>query len=244
MNRVCNVFSELKAKGEKALITFITGGDPDIATTKSLILAMADAGADIIEIGIPFSDPVAEGIAVQDASKRALENGCTVDNLFDMVQKLRIKVSIPILFVTYANPIYAYGKQRFMARCKDTGIDGIIVPDVPFEEKDEFEGECNRHEIYLISVLAPTSGKRAGEIASEAKGFVYCISAPGITESSIPCAIEVEICTPAEVRSIAALADGVIINSAVVKLVAEHGVNSINPVQELICEVKQEMKTT
>jgi len=259
-NRISSVFDHLKNKGKKALITFITGGDPDIETTEKLILAMAEAGADIIEIGIPFSDPVAEGVVIQEANKRAIEGGCTVDKLFSMVKRLREKTDIPLLFMTYANPIYVYGKDKFMTKCKEVGIDGIIVPDVPFEEKDEFAGECNRHGIYLISMIAPTSGERAEKIAREAKGFLYCVSSLGVTGtkseinpkivelinevkqvSSVPCAIGFGISTPEQARNMSTISDGVIVGSATVKLVAEFGKDSVEPVKNFVRELKNNM---
>ena len=260
-NRIANAFNKLKNNGEKALITFITGGDPDIETTENLILAMEEAGVDIIEIGIPFSDPVAEGVVIQDAAKRALDGGCTVDKLFDMVARLRKKTNIPLLFMTYANPIYAYGKERFMAKCKEVGIDGVIVPDVPFEEKDEFEDECNSYDISLISLIAPTSGERVEKIAHEAQGFIYCVSSLGVTGirsdintniaelitrvkkvSSIPCMVGFGISTPEQARDMAEISDGVIVGSAIVKLVAEFGNDSVTPVKDFAGKMKNSLR--
>jgi len=260
-NRIVNTFDKLKTNGEKALIAFITGGDPDIETTEKLILAMEEAGVDIIEIGIPFSDPVAEGIVIQEASARALAGGCTVDKLFDMVKRLRDKTNIPLLFMTYANPIYAYNKEQFMAKCKEVGIDGIIVPDVPFEEKDEFENECNSYDICLIPLIAPTSGERAKEIASGAQGFLYCVSSLGVTGtrseidtsiaglitqvkevSTIPCAVGFGVSTPEQGRKMAEISDGVIVGSAIVKLIGEYGRDSVNPVKDFVSEMKSALR--
>jgi tryptophan synthase alpha chain len=251
MNRIEQAFKQ------KALIAFITGGDPDIQTTKEIILGLAASGADLIEIGIPFSDPIAEGIVIQQASERALAGGCTTDKLLDMVKDLRTKTNIPLLFMTYANPIFTYGKDRFMSKCKESGIDGIIVPDLPFEEKDELENECNRHDICLISMIAPTSGERAEKIAAEAKGFLYCVSSLGVTGvrseintniaeliqhvkkiSQIPCAVGFGISTPEQARKMAAISDGIIVGSAIVKLIAEFGKDSIEPVKQFIKELK------
>ena len=256
-NRISTVLNKLKAENKKALITFITGGDPDIETTEKLVLAMEEAGADIIEIGIPFSDPIAEGIVIQKASERALLGGCTVDKLFDMVERLRRKTNIPLLFMTYANPIHAYGKERFMAKCKAVGIDGVIVPDAPFEENDEFKHECSRHNISLVLLMAPTSGERAEKIALETQGFLYCVSSLGVTGvrsdintnideliaqvrkvSDIPCAIGFGISTPAQAREMAGISDGVIVGSAIVKLIAEFGRDSIIPVKNFVAEMK------
>ena len=262
-NRITRVFDELQTGNKKALIAFITGSDPDIETTEALILAMEEAGADIIEIGIPFSDPVAEGTVIQEASARALGAGCTVDKLFDMVQRLREKTNIPLLFMTYANPIYAYDKERFVATCKLVGIDGIIVPDVPFEEKDEFEDVCNCYGIQLISLIAPTSGERAKEIALGTQGFLYCVSSLGVTGtrcdintniaeliaqvkkvSSIPCAVGFGISTPKQARDMAAISDGVIVGSAIVKLIAEFGKDSVAPVKDFVGKMKAELKSS
>jgi len=257
-NRIESKFNDLKNSGEKALIAFITGGDPNIETTAKLILAMEEAGVDIIEIGIPFSDPVAEGPVIQEADARALAAGCTVDKLFDMAESLRCKTDIPLLFMTYANPIYAYGKEKFMAKCSESGIDGVIVPDVPFEEKGEFSEECERYGICQISLIAPTSGERTEKIALEAQGFLYCVSSLGVTGmrsdintgiaemikqvkavSSIPCAVGFGISTPEQARDMAAVSEGVIVGSAIVKLVAEFGENSVIPVKNFVSELKR-----
>jgi tryptophan synthase alpha chain len=258
-NRIPNRISKA-FENQKALIAFITGGDPDIETTEKLILAMAEAGADIIEIGIPFSDPVAEGSVIQEANIRALAGGCTTDLLFQMAARLRTKTEVPLLFMTYANPIYAYGKDRFMSKCSEVGIDGIIVPDVPFEEKDEFENVCAQHNICLISLIAPTSGERVQMIAGEAEGFLYCVSSLGVTGtrsnintniaelileakkvSCVPCVVGFGISTPEQARHMAALSDGVIVGSAIVKRVAEYGKDSTGPVAAFIKEMKSEM---
>jgi len=260
-NRISNVFNELGRNGKKAFIAFITGGDPDIETTENLILAMEEAGVDIVEIGIPFSDPVAEGPVIQEADERALARGCTVDKLLDMVKRVRTKTNMPLLFMTYANPIYAYGKERFMSKCKKSGIDGVIIPDVPFEEKYEFESECNQYGIDLISLIAPTSGERAEKIALEAQGFLYCVSSLGVTGirsdintniaelinqvkfvSEIPCAVGFGISTPEQAREMAEISDGVIIGSAIVKLIAEYGRDCVEPIKRFISEIKSALR--
>lgn len=252
MNKISKAF-----EGRKAFIAFITGGDPDIETTEKLVLAMEEAGADIVEIGIPFSDPIAEGPVIQEADVRALEAGCTVDRLFDMVKSLRTKTDIPLLFMTYVNPIYAYGKERFFSNCRESGIDGIIVPDVPFEEKDELEYECGKFGICLISMISPTSGLRTEKIAAEADGFLYCVSSLGVTGvrskidtgisqliqnvkkvSSVPCAVGFGISTPEQAKYMAGISDGIIVGSAIVKLVAQYGQNSVEPVKEFIKKMK------
>lgn len=240
-------------ENRKAFIAFITGGDPDLETTEKLVPAMADAGADLIEIGIPFSDPVAEGVVIQEADERALQGGCTTDKLFDMVTRIRLKTDVPLLFMTYLNPIYTYGKEKFLSRCAECGIEGIIVPDMPFEEKDELSELCELYGVDLISMITPTSEERIALIAKEAKGFIYCVSSLGVTGvrseittdigrmiqkvrevTDIPCAIGFGIATPEQAGSMAKLADGVIVGSAIVKLVAKFGKESIEPVSEYV----------
>ncbi len=252
MTRISKAFS----KG-KAFVAFVTGGDPDIETTEKLVLSMAEAGADIIEIGIPFSDPMAEGIVIQDADERALSAGCTTDKLFGLVKSIRQKSEVPLLFMTYINPIFTYGKERFMKRCGECGIDGIIVPDMPFEEKDELSEVCEAYGVDLISMIAPTSEKRAEMIAREAKGLLYCVSSLGVTGvrkeigpeieklivtaktvSNIPCCVGFGISTPEQAAKMAAVSDGVIVGSAIVKIVAEYGRNSVPYVSEYVKSMK------
>jgi tryptophan synthase alpha chain len=252
VNKITDAF-----KGKKALITFITGGDPDIGTTEELICAMEEAGADIIEIGIPFSDPIAEGVVIQQADERALAGGCTVDKLFDMVKRVRKRTKIPLLFMTYVNPIFRYGKERFMERCRDSGIDGVIVPDMPFEENDEIKDTCRQYGICLVSMIAPTSGERIEKIAKEAEGFLYCVSSLGVTGvrskidtniselirivrnvSAVPCAVGFGISTPEQVHQMSQISDGVIVGSAIVKIIAKYGKESIGPVKQFVAELK------
>ena len=232
--------------GRKALVVFLTGGDPDLATTEQLILALAQSGADLIEIGIPFSDPVAEGSVIQAASQRALAAGCTVDKLFDLVARIRPRVGVPVLFMTYINPIFVYGKDRFMKQCASCGVDGVIVPDLPFEERAELAEVCARYGIAQISMIAPTSEDRIKAIARQAEGFLYCVSSLGVTGmrtaisgrvgemidqvrqvSDVPCAVGFGISTPEQARAMAHLGDGVIIGSAIVDLIAGQGRDSL-----------------
>ncbi|BCJ99510.1 tryptophan synthase subunit alpha [Anaerocolumna chitinilytica] len=252
MNRIKKAFSN-----GKAFISFITGGDPDLETTKELILAMEEAGADLIEIGIPFSDPIAEGAVIQEANERALSSGCTTDKLFDAIHEIKEKVSVPLVFLTYINPIYTYGKERFFKRCVECGIDGIIVPDLPFEEKEELSQESSRYEVNLVSLIAPTSNERIRMIASQAEGFIYCVSSLGVTGvrtdiqtditsmismvrevTDTPCAIGFGISTPDQAKKFAALSDGAIVGSAIVKLVAQYGKESIEPVKTYVRDMK------
>ena len=241
----------------KAFIPFVTGGDPTLDVTEQLLYAMQDAGADLIEIGIPFSDPVAEGIVIQEANERALEAGCTTDKLFDMIYRARQKVTVPMVFLTYVNPIYTYGKEKFMKRCVECGMDGIIVPDLPYEEKEELSGVCEQYDVDLISLIAPTSHERIRMIAKEAKGFVYCVSSLGVTgvrseiktniaemtkmvkeETDVTCAVGFGIYTPEQAAAMARVSDGAIVGSAIVKLVAKHGENAVSAVAQYVRDMK------
>lgn len=176
MNKISEAF-----ENKKAFIPFITGGDPSLDVTKKLILAMQEAGADLIEVGIPFSDPIAEGPVIQEADERALSAGCTLDKLFDAIKEVKDEIHIPMVFMTYVNPIFTYGKEKFMQRCVECGMAGVIVPDVPFEEKGELSGVCKEYGIELVSLIAPTSHERIKMIAKEAEGFLYCVSSLGVT---------------------------------------------------------------
>jgi len=252
MSKISQAFSE-----GPAFIPFITGGDPDLETTEKLLCALAEAGADLIEIGIPFSDPIAEGPVIEAADVRALEAGCTVDALFALVARARSTVSVPLLFMTYYNPIFVYGAEKFTLRCAGSGVDGLIVPDLPFEERDELLGPCASRGLELISLIAPTSQKRIANIAKNSGGFLYCVSSLGVTGerntlddsaehmiklvrevSDIPCAVGFGISTPEQARAMARFADGVIIGSAIVRLTAEHGQNSAIPVYQYAKSIK------
>ena len=227
---------------KKAFIPFITCGDPDIETTKAAVRAMVENGADMIELGIPFSDPTAEGPVIQGANVRALSGGITTDKVFDMVRDLRKDITIPLLFMTYANVVYSYGAEKFISLCKETGIDGLILPDVPYEEKEEFSGLCDKYDVALVSFIAPTSENRIAMIAKEAKGFIYVVSSLGVTgvrseiktdlasivkiireNTDVPCAIGFGISTPEQAAKMSAIADGVIIGSAIIRLLEKHG---------------------
>lgn len=253
MNRIKDAFNH-----GKAFISFVTGGDPDLETTKELILGMQEAGADLIEIGIPFSDPLAEGIVIQDANERALQGGCTTDKLFDMLERIQGDIKVPIAFLTYLNPIYTYGKERFMKRCQEAGIGGLIIPDLPFEEREELSSICDAYEVDLIPLIAPTSQERIQMIAKEAKGFVYCVSSLGVTGvrtnittdikfmvdqvkevSNLPCAIGFGISSPEQAKTMAEVADGVIVGSAIVKIVEKYGRESLEPVKTYVREMKE-----
>ena len=168
-------------EGKKAFIPFITCGDPNLETTEQLVYAMERAGASLIELGIPFSDPTAEGPVIQGANLRALSGGVTTDKIFDLVVKIRKNTAIPLVFMTYANVVFSYGTERFIKRAAEIGMDGLILPDVPFEEKEEFDRVCREYGLDLISLIAPTSHDRIRMIAKEASGFIYCVSSLGVT---------------------------------------------------------------
>lgn len=253
MNKIAEAF-----RGKKAFIPFLTGGDPDIATTEKLIPLLAAAGADVIEIGIPFSDPIAEGPVIQEADERALSAGCTTDALFQMVGRIRKDVKVPLLFMTYINPVFTYGKARFMENCAAAGIDGVIIPDLPFEERDEVAGACRQNGITQISMIAPTSRERITTIAKNAEGFLYCVSSLGVTGmrnrlggnaaemirqaktvTDTPCAVGFGVSTPAQAKEMAAVADGVIIGSAIVRLIGQYGQAAPEPVAAFVRSVRQ-----
>ncbi|MCL2343713.1 MAG: tryptophan synthase subunit alpha [Firmicutes bacterium] len=253
MNRIGRAFS-----GQKAFIPFLTGGDPDLETTEKLLYALCEAGADAIEIGIPFSDPIAEGPVIQAADERALRAGCTVEKLFDLVSRVRANIEVPLLFMTYYNPIFAYSVLKFTERCAASGIDGLIVPDLPFEERGELFGPCETHGLALISLIAPTSEARIAKIAQNSGGFLYCVSSLGVTGersnlddsarhmielvrevSDIPCAVGFGISTPEQARAMAGFADGVIIGSAIVRLAAEYGRDCAEPVYQYAKKIKK-----
>ena len=252
MSRISEAFSR-----GKAFIPFITAGDPDLIITEKLVPAMAEAGADLIELGIPFSDPVAEGVVIQEADQRALASGTTADKIFDSVKRIRTKTDVPLAFMTYINPIFVYGSERFIKNAAECGIDALIVPDLPFEEKNELHPICKKYGMDLISLIAPTSKERIETIASEAEGFVYCISSMGVTgvrkeitadigemvslvrkASKIPCAIGFGISTPEQAMELSKSADGIIVGSAIVKLAAKYGTDCVKPVCDYIREMK------
>ena len=257
-----NKITEAFAKG-KAFIPFITCGDPSLEITEQLVYAMEEAGADLIELGIPFSDPTAEGPVIQEANVRALSGGVTTDKVFDMVAKIRQKTAIPMVFMTYANVVFSYGTERFIKKAAEVGMDGLILPDVPFEEKEEFDTVCKQYGLDLISLIAPTSHERITQIAKEANGFVYCVSSLGVTgmrtrtqittdigamvklvkaAKDIPCAVGFGISTPEQAKKMAAQSDGAIVGSAIVKLCAAHGENCVPYVKEYVKSMKDAVR--
>ncbi|MEQ2412726.1 tryptophan synthase subunit alpha [Blautia acetigignens] len=255
-----NKITEAFAKG-KAFIPFITCGDPSLEITEQLVYAMEEAGADLIELGIPFSDPTAEGPVIQEANVRALSGGVTTDKVFDMVAKIRQKTAIPMVFMTYANVAFSYGTEHFIKKAAEVGMDGLILPDVPFEEKEEFDTVCKQYGLDLISLIAPTSHERITQIAKEANGFVYCVSSLGVTGTrtqittdiggmvklvkavkDIPCAVGFGISTPEQAKKMAAQSDGAIVGSAIVKLCAAHGENCVPYVKEYVKSMKDAVR--
>ncbi len=246
----------------KAFIPFITCGDPDLETTAAIVRAMARAGADLIELGIPFSDPTAEGPVIQEANVRALRAGTTTDKIFDLVRDLRQDVSIPMVFMTYANVVFSYGSEKFISTCADIGIDGLILPDIPYEEKDEFAPLCEKYGVDLISMVAPTSQSRIAMVAREARGFLYVVSSLGVTgvrseittdigamvklirqSTSIPCAVGFGISTPEQAKKMAGLSDGAIVGSAIVKLVAKYGRDAAPYVEAYVKDMKAAVRS-
>ncbi len=247
-----------EAFAKKAFIPFITCGDPDLDTTKKIIKEMAENGADLIELGIPFSDPTAEGPVIMEANIRALSNKITTDDVFAMVEEVSSEVSVPLVFMTYANVVYSYGIERFFKNCKKTGICGIILPDVPYEEKAEFEDAALEQDVEFISMIAPTSADRIDTIAADAKGFIYVVSSLGVTgeraklnndikqlvdrvrkNTDVPCAIGFGISTPDQAAKMADIADGAIVGSAIVRVIEKYGKDAPKHVGEFVKNMKE-----
>ena len=246
----------------KAFIPFITCGDPDLETTAAAVRAMAQNGADLIELGIPFSDPTAEGPVIQAANIRALSGGVDTDKIFDFVRDLRKDVTVPMVFMTYANVVFSYGSEKFISICREIGIDGLILPDIPFEEKEEFSEICRRYDVDLISLIAPTSESRIGMIAKDAEGFIYLVSSLGVTgvrseittdlgaivkvireNTNVPCAIGFGISTPEQAKQMAGIADGAIVGSAVVRLLEQYGKDAPEHIGEYVRKMKEAVRS-
>ena len=252
MSKISDAF-----RNGKAFIPFITAGDPSLAATEEFIVTMADAGADLIEIGIPFSDPIAEGPVIQEADLRSLSGGTTTDMIFEMVSRVRAKVTIPLVFMTYLNPVFHYGYERFFSRCREAGICGIIIPDLPWEEKGELDAVAAGYGVTAVSMIAPTSEARIQEIASEASGFIYVVSSLGVTGvrseirtdlesilkairevTDVPACVGFGINTPEQAGKIASYADGVIVGSAIVKIIAKYGEEAAPFIREYVRSMK------
>ena len=245
----------------KAFIAFITCGDPDLETTAAVVRAAVENGADLIELGIPFSDPTAEGPVIQGANLRALNGGITTDKIFAFVKELRRDVKVPMVFMTYANVVLSYGSERFISACRDIEIDGLILPDLPFEEKEEFYAICKKHGVDLISLIAPTSENRITMIAKEAEGFIYIVSSLGVTgmrneiktdlasivrgvreNTNVPCAIGFGISKPEQAKKMADISDGAIVGSAIIKLLEKYGKEAPKYVGEYVKSMKDAIK--
>lgn len=245
----------------KAFIAFITCGDPDLETTGRAVRAAVENGADLIELGIPFSDPTAEGPVIQEANLRALTSGVTTDRIFDFVRELRKDVTVPLVFMTYANVIFSYGADRFISTCAEIGIDGLILPDLPFEEKEEFLPQCRQYGVDLVSLIAPTSENRVAMIAREAEGFIYLVSSLGVTgtrseittdlapiirtiraNAKVPVAIGFGISKPEQAKAMAGLSDGAIVGSAIEKILARYGKDAPVYIGEYVRSMKDALK--
>ena len=252
MSRIAKAF-----ENGKAFIPFITCGDPDLETTAAAVRAAVKSGADLIELGIPFSDPTAEGPVIQGANIRALKGGVKTDMIFELVRELRSDVTVPMVFMTYANVVFSYGAEKFISTCAEIGIDGLILPDIPFEEKEEFLPICRRYDVALISLIAPTSENRIGMIAKEAEGFIYIVSSLGVTgmrseintdlesivsvirqNTDVPCAVGFGISTPEQAKKMAAVSDGAIVGSAIIRFLERYGSDAPMYIGEYIKEMK------
>ena len=253
MSKISNAF-----KNGKAFIGFLTAGDPTVEKTVEYILAMEEAGCDLIEIGIPFSDPMAEGVVIQDANVRALKHNTTTDDVFEIVRAVRSKTDIPLVFLTYINPVFFYGYEEFFKKCGELGIDGIISPDLPYEEKGEIADIARKNDVDVISLIAPTSKERIQMIANDATGFIYVVSSLGVTGmrseiktdlksiledirdvTDLPLAVGFGINTPEQAKDISRLADGVIVGSAIVKIIEDHGEDAADALKEYVSSMKE-----
>ena len=253
MSRIAEAFAH-----GKAFIPFLTCGDPDLETTEAVVRAVAQAGADLIELGIPFSDPTAEGPVIQAASERALAAGATTDKIFEMVRRLRKDVTTPMVFMTYANVVFSYGTERFISTASEIGMDGLILPDVPYEEREEFAPVCRKYGLDLIPLIAPTSEGRIAKIAREAEGFLYGVSSLGTAgvqeeltanvdrmvrlakeaDPDLPCAVDLDVPTPDQAAAVARVADGVIVGSAIVELTGRYGQEAVPYIRDYVTDMK------
>ena len=252
MSRIANAF-----KDECAFIGFLTAGDPTVDKSVEYILDMVEAGCDLVEIGIPFSDPMAEGVVIQDANVRALKHNTTTDDVFEIVKRVRQETDVPLVFLTYINPVFFYGYEEFFKKCNEYGVDGIISPDLPYEEKGEIADIAAKNGVDVISLIAPTSKERIQKIASDATGFIYVVSSLGVTGMrseiktdlgaiisdirdvcDVPVAVGFGINTPKQATDISKIADGVIVGSAIVKIIEEHGEDASDALKEYVSSMK------
>lgn len=256
MNKISKAF-----ENGKAFIGFVTAGDPDLATSEQIMINMAKAGCDLIEIGIPFSDPIAEGPVIQEANLRSLSQGTTTDKVFELTKKVSAQVDIPLVYMTYLNVLFKYGYDRFLQNASDAGISGVIIPDMPFEEKDELQSVTKNYGIEVVSLIAPTSEDRIKMIAKNAEGFIYTVSSMGVTGTrneiktdlnsitsaikevtDLPVAIGFGINTPEQAKKYSAIADGVIVGSAIVKIIEQYGTNAPEKVFDYVKSMKDAIR--
>lgn len=256
MNKISDAFNN-----GKAFIGFVTAGDPDLNTSKEILLSMSKGGCDLIEVGIPFSDPIAEGPVIQDANIRALKNNVTTDDVFALTKSVSQEVDTPMVFMTYLNVLFKYGYDKFLQKAKNSGICGVIIPDLPYEEKDELQSVAKKYGIEVVSLVAPTSEDRIKMIAANAEGFIYTVSSMGVTGvrseiktdlesitkaikevTDVPVAIGFGINTPEQAKKYSHIADGVIVGSAIVKLVAEHKTDAPKYIYEYVKSMKDAIR--
>ena len=232
MSKIPNAF-----KNGTAFIGFLTAGDPTIDKTVEYILAMEEAGCDLVEIGIPFSDPMAEGVVIQDANVRALKHNTTTDDVFDIVRRVREKTDIPLVFLTYINPVFFYGYEKFFKRCAELGIDGIISPDLPYEEKGEIKDIALSNGVDVISYVVSSLGVTG--MRSEIKTDLNAILSDIREVTDLPLAVGFGINTPEQASEIGKIADGVIVGSAIVKIIEQYGENAAGPLKEYVSDMKR-----
>lgn len=256
MNKISDAFNN-----GKAFIGFVTAGDPDLNTSKEILLSMSKGGCDLIEVGIPFSDPIAEGPVIQDANIRALKNNVTTDDVFALTKSVSQEVDTPMVFMTYLNVLFKYGYDKFLQKAKNSGICGVIIPDLPYEEKDELQSVAKKYGIEVVSLVAPTSEDRIKMIAADAEGFIYTVSSMGVTGvrseiktdlesitkaikevTDVPVAIGFGINTPEQAKKYSHIADGVIVGSAIVKLIAEHKTDAPKYIYEYVKSMKDAIR--
>ena len=251
MNKISEAF-----ENKKAFIGFLTAGDPTLEKTEEFVLEMERAGASLIELGVPFSDPIADGPVIQEANIRSLSAGCTTDKLFDTVASIRKKTQIPLVFLAYLNTLYKYGYDKFCSRCQECGIDGVIIPDLPYEERNELVPIASKYGVDVITMVAPTSKERIRMVVKDATGFIYVVSSMGVTGArseittdvgeivetirevtDTPTAIGFGINTKEQVHKYSAIADGAIIGSAIVKIIAQYGEKAAPELYKYVSEM-------
>lgn len=261
MSRITETFQRLKSENKKALVAFVTAGDPDLSATREIFEAVEGGGADIIELGVPFSDPLADGPVIQASAQRALKSGTTLKKIIKLVTEIRKTSDLPIVLMTSYNPVWAYGPEQFVTDAREAGVDGMIVPDLPPEEAEEFEKDCKNSQLDLIYLLAPTSTqKRVSWIGGKSRGFIYYVSLTGTTgmreglaegvaekvasikgATTLPVLIGFGISNPENAKEAAAISDGVIVGSAIVRLIEANSdaKERVSRVKEFVSQMKQ-----